>query len=105
MTDEIGTDVIAQLTEGLRSGADGWVDDDLAFTTPWGFSAGDIRTPVTVWQGDQDLMVPFAHGTWLAQAIPEVDAHLLAGEGHLSIAVGLAEQMLDALLASAGLGN
>jgi pimeloyl-ACP methyl ester carboxylesterase len=101
MSDEIGADVVAQFRDGLRDGVDGWVDDDLAFTSPWGFSPADVDSPVTLWQGDADLMVPFAHGRWLAETIPGVDANLLAGEGHLSIAVGMAERMLDALLALA----
>jgi pimeloyl-ACP methyl ester carboxylesterase len=101
MNDEIGEDLVGSLREGLRDGVDGWVDDDLAFTSAWGFSAADITSPVTLWQGDADLMVPFAHGQWLADAIPGVDANLLAGEGHLSIAVGMAEPMLDALFALA----
>jgi pimeloyl-ACP methyl ester carboxylesterase len=101
MNDEIGADVIAQFRDGLHDGVDGWVDDDLAFTSPWGFSPAAIDSPVTLWQGDADLMVPFAHGQWLAETIPGVDANLLTGEGHLSIAVGMAERMLDALLALA----
>lgn len=101
MNDEIGADLLASLREGLRDGVDGWVDDDLAFTSAWGFSVAAIESPVTLWQGDADLMVPFAHGQWLAGMIPGVDANLLAGEGHLSIAVGKAESMLDALLALA----
>jgi pimeloyl-ACP methyl ester carboxylesterase len=100
MSDEVGEDLVAQLAEALREGVDGWVDDDLAFTTPWGFSPAAIESPVTLWPGDADLMVPFAHGRWLAETIPGVDANLLAGEGHLSIAVGAAEQMVDSLLAS-----
>jgi pimeloyl-ACP methyl ester carboxylesterase len=101
MNDEVGADLVAQISEGLRHGVDGWVDDDLALTSPWGFSLDDVVTPVTLWQGDADLMVPFAHGQWLAAALPRVDANLLPGEGHLSIAVGAAEQMLDSLLALA----
>jgi pimeloyl-ACP methyl ester carboxylesterase len=100
-SDEIGADIIAQFRDGLSDGVDGWVDDDLAFTTPWGFSPNGVGSPVTLWQGDADLMVPFAHGQWLAGTIPGVEAHLLPGEGHLSIAVGMAGQMLDALLALA----
>jgi pimeloyl-ACP methyl ester carboxylesterase len=104
MSEELGTDVVEQFRDGLRDGVDGWLDDDLAFTSPWGFSIAAISSPVTLWQGDLDLMVPFAHGVWLAGAIPGVDAHLLKGEGHLSIAVGVAEQMVDVLL-SLGLGG
>jgi pimeloyl-ACP methyl ester carboxylesterase len=101
MSDEYGLDVAAQFREGLRDGVDGWLDDDLALTSPWGFSPSDIGSPVTLWQGDLDLMVPYAHGVWLAGAIPGVDANLLEGEGHLSIAVGVAQDMVDALLSLA----
>ena len=36
---------------------DGWVDDDLAFVAPWGFSLGEITTPVAIWQGSLDSVV------------------------------------------------
>jgi pimeloyl-ACP methyl ester carboxylesterase len=100
VTDEFGADLAAGFHEGLRTGAVGWLDDDLAFTRPWGFDVTDVRVPTFLWQGDADLMVPFAHGQWLAAALPAVTAHLLAGEGHLSIAVGKIEQMLDELVAT-----
>ncbi len=100
MDEELGDDLAASMHEGLRLGVDGWLDDDLAFLAPWGFDLDEIRVPVSLWQGDADLMVPFAHGEWLAARIPGVDAHLLPGEGHLSIAVGAIEPMLDALLAA-----
>ena len=54
--------------------------------------------PTFVWQGSADLMVPFAHGRWLAGKIPGVTAHLLEGEGHLSVAVGAMDEMLDELV-------
>jgi pimeloyl-ACP methyl ester carboxylesterase len=70
---------------GLRPGVDGWLDDDLAFTRPWGFDVAGIAVPVQLWQGDQDLMVPHAHGEWLAARIPGVEARMTAGEGHLTV--------------------
>lgn len=98
ITDEFGADMAANMGEGLRSGVDGWVDDDLAFVRPWGFDLGEITVPGFLWQGSEDLMVPFAHGEWLAKHIPGVTAHLEQGEGHLSIAVGKLDTMLDELV-------
>jgi pimeloyl-ACP methyl ester carboxylesterase len=97
LTDEFGEDLAANFNEGLRLGVDGWLDDDLAFTVPWGFDLADVAVPTFLWQGSEDLMVPFAHGQWLAGQIPGVTAHLLEGEGHLSIGVGALDSMLDEL--------
>jgi pimeloyl-ACP methyl ester carboxylesterase len=95
LTAEVGEDLAANFAEGLRTGVDGWVDDDLAFTQPWGFELAQLPVPVFVWQGSEDLMVPFAHGQWLAKHVPGATSHLEQGEGHLSIVVGAIDRMLD----------
>ncbi|MBO0844463.1 MAG: hypothetical protein J2P22_03490 [Nocardioides sp.] len=64
---------------------DGWLDDDLACVTPWGFDVADISVPTYPWHGCEDLMVPFSHDQWRAARVPGVTAHLEAGEGHESI--------------------
>jgi len=97
-TAEFGEDMAANFAEGLRTGVDGWVDDDLAFVAPWGFSLAEIAVPTFVWQGSADLMVPFAHGQWLATHVPGATAHLLQGEGHVSISMGALDRMLEELL-------
>lgn len=102
LTGELAEDLVAGVREALRTGIEGWLDDDLAFVSPWGFDLADIEVPVTLWQGSEDLMVPFAHGQWLAERVPGVDAHLEDGEGHLSITVGHVDQMLDHLVRLAG---
>ena len=94
-----GDDLALSFREAVSVSIDGWVDDDLAFTRPWGFDLGSIAVPVTVWQGSDDLMVPFAHGEWLAASIPGSLARLLPGDGHLSIGVGRAAEIVDDLLA------
>jgi hypothetical protein len=75
----VGGAVAASLRASMNSGIAGWRDDDFAFTKDWGFSLGwespglapqeQAPAPVAVWQGDQDRMVPFAHGQWLAANI------------------------------------
>lgn len=100
LTDEFGEDMAASFHEALRTGVDGWLDDDLAFTKPWGFALDEVSIPTMVWQGSADLMVPFAHGQWLASHLPRVSAHLEQSEGHLSLALGAVEQMLDELIAA-----
>lgn len=99
-TDEHGGELALAFREALVVSEDGWVDDDLAFVQPWGFDLASIGVPVHVWQGSADLMVPFAHGRWLASAVPGAVVHLLEGEGHLSIGVGQAEAIVEAMVAA-----
>ena len=100
LTEDLGEDLAANMREGLRVGVDGWLDDDLAFTHPWGFALTEVAVPTMLWQGGADLMVPFAHGQWLREQIPGVVAHLEADEGHISIAVGAIDRMLQELEAA-----
>jgi pimeloyl-ACP methyl ester carboxylesterase len=100
LTGEYAEDVMASFHEGLATGVDGWLDDDLAFVTPWGFELAEIAVPVSLWQGSADLMVPPVHGRWLAERVPGGTAHFEEGEGHLSLGLGCIERMLDELLAA-----
>lgn len=91
--------------EGLRHNGNGWTDDSMAFIAPWGFELDEIKVPVTLWQGSEDLMVPYGHGKWLASALPQdkLKAHLLEGEGHISVFVGHTEDMVNELVSMAKL--
>jgi pimeloyl-ACP methyl ester carboxylesterase len=101
LTGEFGEDMAASFREALRTGVDGWLDDDLAFAKPWGFSLAEISAPTMIWQGSADLMVPFAHGQWLASRLPAAATHLEEGEGHLSVGLGQLDAMLDELVKAA----
>jgi pimeloyl-ACP methyl ester carboxylesterase len=89
----------ANIDRALEPGIAGWRDDDLAFVKPWGFDLDGIRVPVLLWQGGQDLMVPVAHGRWLAERVPGVEAHISDPDGHLSITVGRLGEIYDWLRA------
>ena len=86
------------MREGQRESSAGWLDDDLAFTRPWGFDLASVTGLVHVWQGGHDRMVPFAHGEWLAAHLPNACVHLHPAHGHLSIAVGSFPAILDSLI-------
>jgi pimeloyl-ACP methyl ester carboxylesterase len=98
LTGEFAEYIATCFRRALSTGIAGWRDDDLAFTHAWGFDVKRIERPVSVWQGGQDRMVPFAHGQWLAEHIPGARAHLDPREGHLSLAAGALEQIVDELL-------
>ena len=104
ITGEFASYLAASFRAALVSGIDGWRDDDLAFASDWGISLEALghATPVAIWQGDQDRMVPFAHGEWLAAHLPGAAAHLIPGAGHLSLAVDQLGLILDELLSTAG---
>lgn len=87
LTGAVAEWMVASFHRSVATGIDGWLDDDLAFTRDWGFALADITVPVAIWQGGVDLMVPSAHGSWLASRIPTARPHLLPDHGHLSLAV------------------
>jgi pimeloyl-ACP methyl ester carboxylesterase len=102
LTDDFGDWLAGNIGEGLRTSIDGWLDDDLAFTRPWGFDVAAITVPTMVWQGSEDRFVPVAHGRWLADHVAGTTPHLLEGEGHLSVAVGRMDEMFAELAATIG---
>jgi pimeloyl-ACP methyl ester carboxylesterase len=70
--------------EMFAEGVWGWVDDDLAFIGPWGFDVDELRGPVEIRYGATDVLVPPAHGRWLATHIPHATVIVDDGGGHLS---------------------
>ena len=65
-----------------RQGVDGWIDDCIALTRPWGFTLSSITTATSVWYGSADVLASRKHHQYLASAIPGARLRVLNG-GHL----------------------
>jgi pimeloyl-ACP methyl ester carboxylesterase len=68
----------------FANGVWGWIDDDLAFTWPWGFDLAEIKVPVEVRFGADDVLVPASHGHWLASHVPGATVVVTTGAGHMT---------------------
>jgi pimeloyl-ACP methyl ester carboxylesterase len=97
LTDEFADHVAATMRAAVSHGIAGWRDDDLAFIGDWGFDPGAVETPVSLWQGTEDLMVPYAHGRWLAGRMPRATTHFAPAEGHLSLLLGAFDDIVSEL--------
>lgn len=93
MEGDFGDFLDASTKLGLALSIEGPWDDENAFVTPWGFDLRAVSTPVRLRQGRQDLMVPYAHGAWIAAQIPGVEALLSEDESHLSLLDHLDEDL------------
>jgi pimeloyl-ACP methyl ester carboxylesterase len=86
VTGEVAAFLLAGIHNGLAPGLDGWVDDDLAFVSPWGFDPAQAgAVPVLLLHGVHDNFVPPSHARWLAERIPGVDAQVSDADGHLTL--------------------
>lgn len=82
----------------VEQGSGGWVDDDIAHLTDWGFSPASVRTPLALWHGALDTLVPPGHLQRLAARIPQAQVSLEPGHGHSSIQLehpGIIRWLLD----------
>ena len=68
--------------EALRTSAFGWIDDAMAFYSPWGFEPATVTVPVLLWHGASDNLSPASHARWLADRIPSATVVVQAGAAH-----------------------
>ena len=88
----------SSIRRALNNGIDGYIDDSLLFCKDWGFRTENIKIPVTIWQGDLDLMVPLKHAEWLIKNIPKARSKLQYGHGHISLIAEKKNEIIDDLL-------
>ena len=102
MASSAGANLSARFAKAIEVGIEGWLEDDLALTTPWGYDPADVARPVTFWTGKQDWFVSYKHTVWLAERVPSADLHVFADHGHLSLRPAYLTQIVDDLVTRAG---
>jgi pimeloyl-ACP methyl ester carboxylesterase len=75
----------ATFAEAVRASADGWIDDNTALCVPWGFAVSDIRVPVLLWHGAEDIYSPAVHTRWLGDNISTATATIQPDAGHFGV--------------------
>ena len=71
----------AVVAEAFRQGSRGAALDVVLLGRPWGFRLDAIRTPVFLWQGEADVLVPPAMARHLAAELPDCPRDVPAGRG------------------------
>jgi len=74
-------------------GPEGEIEDDVAYTSPWGFDLADILTRVLLVQGDADRVVPSTHADWQHALIRNSELWMRPGDGHISVLASLADAL------------
>jgi pimeloyl-ACP methyl ester carboxylesterase len=86
MNDElVGPKIIGSMREGLSNGVLGGGWDNVAWIGHWDFDISQVRCPVLLWYGEEDLMAPPAHGQWLTENLANATLTVRASEGHLGL--------------------
>jgi pimeloyl-ACP methyl ester carboxylesterase len=85
------------LLNGSRFNLGAPLSDILLFTRHWGFDAADVQVPVRWWHGDNDHIIPHAHGVHMASRLPDARFETIHGESHLG-GLGVATEVLQELM-------
>jgi pimeloyl-ACP methyl ester carboxylesterase len=94
----VGRAYVDAVGECFRSGPKGGQLDTSLMVGPWDFDPHAIDVPVLLWHGGQDANAPLAMGRWLAVEIPGCRARFLTGEGHISLIISHADEILRSLV-------
>jgi pimeloyl-ACP methyl ester carboxylesterase len=84
LTGRFGTDLAG-------AGSRGVVDDERLMPQPWGFEPAHVHSPVHLWLGEQDKLVPA--DLWLdrTRSFPVCDTTVIPDTGHFLIAEHMVE--------------
>jgi len=74
----------------------GGMADLIAATESWPFELNDIKN-LHIWHGDEDPVVPPPHSLWLHDQVAGSYLTMVEGEGHFSLPLRYADQIIKSL--------
>lgn len=97
--DERSKDALIESTrEGLRQGGQGPAWEASLFGSAWGFELEEIDRTVMLWHGELDINVPVRMAKETSEKIKGATLKVIEGEGHVSYAFAMQEEILRELL-------
>jgi pimeloyl-ACP methyl ester carboxylesterase len=97
---------IPQIQQSLRTGMReaftqaglGPKQDAKTFLESWGWDLADFPTPMQIWHGKEDRLLPYSFAVELSNLIPKAKLVLVNGEGHYSLPINHVANALDSAL-------
>jgi pimeloyl-ACP methyl ester carboxylesterase len=98
MQDPTKLDLLARtMMETGRQDGQGNRSEIERLTRPWGFDIRKIAVPMFLFHGDQDQIMHVGPARLMARMLKRCVATFYAGEGHFSVLVNKADELLNAL--------
>lgn len=92
-------DVVREATLGaLDRGARSVIADADIYLSEWGFEVSQINFPIRFWHGKQDRNIAWTYTQQIATLIPQAETHWSELDGHYSLPITHAEQIIAAAL-------
>lgn len=73
---------VDHLREAYRQGAVGAYSDTVLVSKNWGVDFKVITTPIFMWHGESDTLVPISPAKRFSELLPNCQSHYIPGAGH-----------------------
>ncbi len=90
--------IAGSFRQAVRNGPSQLIMDADIYLNPWSFDLADIRYPVHFWHGGEDRNISWNYAQKIARHLSNSTTHLLPEEGHYSLPVNHAADILGVLL-------
>lgn len=94
---DVRNKLILNIREAFRQGTAGAIRDMQLYSSAWEFRLQDIKSPIDIWHGDVDDIVPISHGQHLHQQLPNSTLTTMPGQAHFSLPITCADTILARL--------